>query len=75
MAPAEITKTFSGSGTNVTTVANHYNGSMSSTSLKVPLSPTGQHMRRPFSVKVRVGFVPKKKGAPTSVAYATVVFR
>ncbi len=65
----------SGSGTNLSTVANHYNGAMSSTSLKVPLSPSGQHKRRPLKVKVRVGFFPKKKGAPTSVAYATVVFR
>ena len=30
---------------------------------------------RPFSAKVRVGFVPKKRGEPTSVAFATVTFR
>ena len=65
----------SGSGANLTTVANHYNGAMSSTTLKVPLSPSGQHKRRPLTVKVRVGFFPKRKGAATSVAYATVVFR
>ena len=75
-----IVKTFeagrvSGSGTNLSTVHNHYKGAMSSTSLTVPLSPSGQHKGRPLKVKVRVGFSPKKKGAHTSVAYATVVFR
>ena len=48
---------------------------MSSTNLKVPLSASGKQKRRPLKVKVRVGFFPKKKGAATSVAYTTVVFR
>ena len=65
----------SGSGTNLSTVANHYKGAMNSTSLKVALSASGKQKRRPLKVKVRVGFYPKKKGAPTSVAYTTVVFR
>jgi hypothetical protein len=65
----------SGSGKNLSTVANHYPGAMKSTGLKVPLSPSGLSKRRPLKVKVRVGFFPKKKGAATSVAYATVIFK
>jgi hypothetical protein len=65
----------SGSGSNLTTVANHYNGAQKAASLKVQLSPQGRSKGRPLKVKVRVGFFPKKKGAATSTAYATVVFR
>ncbi len=45
--------------------------------LNVSLSGTGKEILRKFRqlrIKVRVGFVPKKKGA-TSKAYATVTFR
>jgi hypothetical protein len=65
----------SGSGANLSTVYKHFNGAMSSATLKVPLSAQGRSRGRPLSVKVRVGFLPKKKGAPTSTAFATVVFR
>ena len=65
----------SGSGNNLTTVAHHYNGAVKSASLKVPLSPAGQRKHKPLKVKVRVGFFPKKKGAPTSTAFTTVVFK
>ena len=41
----------------------------------MPLSPAGQRKHKPLKVKVRVGFCPKKKGAATSVAYTTVVFK
>ena len=64
----------SGSGADLTTVARHLNQAQKSASLQVPLSSAGRRHGRPFSTKVRVGFFPKKKGAPTSVAYTTVRF-
>ena len=65
----------SGKGSNLSTVFRHLGSAQKSASLKVPLSSSGRRKRRPFKVKVRVGFVPKKKGAPTSSAYATVRFK
>ena len=65
----------SGSGSNLSTVAHHFNGAVGSATLKVPLSPQARGKGRPLKVKVRVGFFPKKKGAPTSTAFTTVVFR
>jgi hypothetical protein len=64
----------SGKGTSLATVFRNLNGAQRSASLKVPLSSAGRRRGRPFSVRVRVGFVPKKKGAPSSVAYGTVRF-
>ena len=64
----------SGSGADLATVARHLNQAQKSASLQVPLSSAGRRHGRPFSTRVRVGFFPKKKGAPTSVAYATVRF-
>jgi hypothetical protein len=64
----------SGSGADLATVVRHLNQAQSSASLKVPLSGAGRSRGRPFSTRVRVGFFPKKKGAPTSVAYVTVRF-
>jgi hypothetical protein len=62
----------SGSGPGLTTVANHPGGPKRLT-LKVPLSSSGRaHL--PKTVKVRVGFFPKKKGAPTSVTFVRVRF-
>jgi len=60
----------SGSGKGLSTRARSLNGATRAT-LKLPLSGT---RRKPFSVKVRVGFVPKKKGAH-STAFVTVRFR
>jgi hypothetical protein len=65
----------SGSGKNLTTTARHLEGATKAATLKVSLSSAGRNKRKPFSVKVRVGFFPKKKGAATSVAYVTVKFR
>lgn len=65
----------SGSGSGLATVYRYLGGAVKEASLKVPLSRGALFNRRPFSVKVRVGFVPKKKGEPTSVAYTTVTFR
>jgi hypothetical protein len=65
----------SGSGSNLSTVARHLGGAASKASLKIPLSPQARRKGRPLTVKVRVGFLPKKKGAATSTAYTTVVFK
>ncbi len=62
----------SGSGSGLRTQVRHLNSAQNATSLKVPLSGG---RRRPFSVNVRVGFVPKSKGLSTSVAFTTVTFR
>jgi hypothetical protein len=64
----------SGKGSNLSTVFRQLGSAQNTASLKVPLSRSGLSRRRPFKVKVRVGFVPKAKG-PTSVAYTTVTFR
>jgi hypothetical protein len=63
----------SGSGSGLSTAYRTLGGA-SRTTLKVPLSSAGRGRRRPFKVKVRVGFVPKKKGAHSS-ASVTVTFR
>jgi hypothetical protein len=65
----------SGKGSGLATVFRHLSKAQKSASLKVSLSSAGRHRGRPFSTRVRVGFVPKKKGAPSSVAYTTVTFR
>jgi hypothetical protein len=65
----------SGSGSNLSTVARHFGSAEKKASLTVPLSSGGRSKGRPLKVRVRVGFFPKKKGAPTSTAYTTVVFR
>jgi hypothetical protein len=52
-------------------------GKAERTTIKASLTRTGQEVLRKFRqlrIKVRVGFVPKKKGA-SSKAYATVTFR
>jgi hypothetical protein len=63
----------SGGGSGLSTAFRTVGGA-SRTTLKVPLSSAGRGRRRPFKVKVRVGFVPKKKGAHSS-ASVTVRFR
>jgi hypothetical protein len=65
----------SGSGPNLSTVARHLQSATKQASLRVPLSGGGRGKGRPLTVRVRVGFFPKKKGAPTSVAYTNVTFR
>jgi hypothetical protein len=61
----------SGSGKGLKTVARHLNSASKKATLRVPLTSKG----RPFTANVRVGFFPKKKGAPTSVAHVKVFFR
>jgi len=65
----------SGSGKNLKTVARHLNSASKKATLRVPLSNGGKSKGRPFTANVRVGFFPKKKGAPTSVAHVNVFFR
>jgi hypothetical protein len=48
-----------------------YSGKAQKVTLEVPLTSG----RRPLTVRVRVGFVPKSKKEKTSVAYATVRFK
>ncbi|HWY90398.1 MAG TPA: hypothetical protein VNY31_06970 [Solirubrobacteraceae bacterium] len=64
----------SGSGADLATTYRHLSQPQRSASLKVSLSRAGRSRGRPFSARVRVGFVPKKKGTPSSVAYVTVRF-
>jgi hypothetical protein len=64
----------SGSGSNLSTVYRHLAQAHKTVTLKVSLSRAGQRRGRPLRVRVRVGFVPKKKGAPSSIAYQTVTF-
>jgi hypothetical protein len=65
----------SGKGNDLATVFRTLKNTQKSASLQVSLSRAGRNRGRPFSTRVRVGFVPKKKGAPSSVAYTTVTFR
>jgi hypothetical protein len=64
----------SGSGADLATTYRHLSQPQKSASLKVSLSSAGRHRGRPFSTRVRVGFFPKKKGAPSSAAFVTVRF-
>ncbi len=64
----------SGSGSGLSTVRRTLGAASKATTLKVPLSSRGRSKGRPFKVKVRVGFVPKKPGAH-STANVTVTFR
>jgi hypothetical protein len=63
----------SGGGTDLARVYRHLNAAATTATLKVPLSGAGLYRGRPFTARVRVGFVPKAKG-PSSVAYQTVTF-
>jgi hypothetical protein len=63
----------SGSGSGLSTARRTLKAASKAATLKIPLSRSGRGRRRPFKVKVRVGFVPKK-GAH-STANVTVSFR
>ncbi len=64
----------SGSGGNLSTTYRHLKQAQKTATLKVPLSRAGQRKGKPLKAKVRVGFFPKKKGAPTSATFVTVTF-
>ena len=60
----------SAGGTNLKTIYKHP-GKAQKVTLEVPLTSG----RRPLTVSVRIGFVPKAKGQKTSVAHAVVRFK
>ncbi len=60
----------SGGGSNLKTVYKNP-GKQQNVTLEVPVTSS----RRPLSVKVRIGFIPKAKGKKTSTAYATVILK
>jgi hypothetical protein len=64
----------SGSGSGLKTVYKHLSRAYKTVSLKVPLSSRGNARSRPAKIKLRVGFVPKKKGSH-SASTVTVTFR
>lgn len=64
----------SGKGSDLATTFRSFGQAQKAASLKVSLSSAGKRRGRPFSTKIRVGFVPKKKGQPTSVTFVTVRF-
>jgi hypothetical protein len=64
----------SGTGKGLSTTRRTLGAASKATTLKIPLSSGGRSKRRPFKVKIRVGFVPKKAGAH-STATVTVSFR
>jgi hypothetical protein len=64
----------SGSGRSLSTTYRTLGAASKATTLKVPLSRGGRSRGRPFKVKIRVGFVPKKKGSHSS-STVTVTFR
>jgi hypothetical protein len=61
----------SGSGSGVATVFRTLHGASNATTLKVPVNGS---RRRPFSTRIRVGFVPSRPGAHSN-AFVTVRFR
>lgn len=65
----------SGNGSHLSGVSRDLKKAQRTVTLKVPLSRAGRSHRRPLKVRVRVGFVPKSKGEPRSVAYVTVRFK
>ncbi len=65
----------SGKGASVATVFRRFRGAQKRTTLKVPLSRGGRGRNRPFRVRLRVGFVPRSKGARSSASFVTVFFR
>jgi hypothetical protein len=64
----------SGKGSGLATRFRRFSRPQKKVTLKIPLSKRGRNRHRPFKVKVRVGFLPKAKGAPSSSATVTVRF-
>ncbi len=65
----------SGGGKHLSSVSRKLGKAQKAVTLKVPLSRAGRRHKRPLKVRVRVGFVPKSKGEPRSVAYVTIRFK
>jgi hypothetical protein len=64
----------SGKGSGLATRFRKFSKPQKKATIKIPLSRRGQSRHRPFKVRVRVGFVPKAKGARGSVSFVTVRF-
>ncbi len=62
------------SGPGLITTRRTLSSAKKSITLRVPLSKKGRDKRRPFKVKVRVGFLPKQNGAKSSSASTKVKF-
>jgi hypothetical protein len=66
----------SGGGSSLATVYRHLAKAEKTATIKVPLSKRGSARRRPFAIKLRVGFLPKTRTTtPISAAFVTVTFR
>ena len=65
----------SGKGSSLATTFRRFSRPQARATLRVPLSRRGRGRRRPFKVRLRVGFVPKARGAKSSVSFVTVFFR
>jgi hypothetical protein len=65
----------SGKGSSLATTFRRFSRAQRRATLKIPLSRGGRGRRRPFKVRARVGFVPKTRGARSSVAFVTLSFR
>ena len=65
----------SGKGNSLASVSRNLGRAQKAVTLKVSLSRAGRHHRRALKVRVRVGFVPKSRSEPRSVAYVTVRFK
>jgi hypothetical protein len=65
----------SGTGSGVNGAYRSFAKAQNAIALKVSLNRGGRSRRRPFKVKLRVGFVPKTKGLGSSAAFVTVTFR
>jgi hypothetical protein len=65
----------SGKGNHLSSVSRSLKQAQKTVTLKVPLARAERRHKRPLKVRVRVGFVPKSKGEPSSIAYVTVRFK
>jgi hypothetical protein len=65
----------SGSGSNLATTYRYLGRAEKTATLKVSLSRRGRTRGRPLRVRLRVGFVPKKRGAAKSASTVTVTYR
>lgn len=65
----------SAKGGGLATTFRRFSKAQKKATLKVSLSRRGRSRHRPFRVRLRVGFVPKSKGAKSSASFVTVSFR
>jgi hypothetical protein len=65
----------SGKGNGLATTFRRFSKAQKKATLKVPLSRGGRSRHHPFTVRVRVGFVPKAKGGRSSASFVRLTFR